>query len=176
MSRLLVIVPANSRLVPGAYAAHWCPMQNEAGGDLELPIVWLFALMAGRLHRRVSDRLSRLGLSQAEFGCMRLLAATPGLSNSELARRAGVSRQSMWETVQSLEDTGLATRPRSNYARPAALSRRGRRYLRQAQREIATAEKAATANLTAQERTQLTSLLMQLSSTRCTTNSNERCS
>lgn len=132
--------------------------------EWEAPIGWLFVLVAGQLQRRVADNLGQMGLSQSEFACLQLLEAEPGLSNSELARRAGVSRQTMWEIVQALDDAGMATRPRSTYARPAALSRKGKRYLRGARRTIATAERVATITLTAREVRYLKYLLAQITS------------
>lgn len=93
---------------------------------------------------------------------MQLLETEPGLTLTELARRAEVSRQSMWEIVQTLENAGLTTRLDSGRARSAVLNNTGKRYLNQARREIAETENLMLANITVSERKTLKSLLAKL--------------
>lgn len=101
---------------------------------------------------------------------MQLLEAEPELSNSELARRAGVSRQTMWQTVKGLEDAGMTTRPKSKYARPTMLSGEGRRHLDTARQMIAAADAVVTIHLTQREAMRLKHLLTLLTS--CTDQAN----
>jgi DNA-binding MarR family transcriptional regulator len=64
-----------------------------------------------------------------------LLAQRPGLSNSELARGAFVTRQSMNVLLQALERDGYVARPaeaRVGKVLPAQLTPRGRRSLEKA--------------------------------------------
>jgi len=55
--------------------------------------------------------LRPLGMSVTHYSCLELPAQRPGLSSSELARRAFVTRQSMNVLLQSLEREGYVTRP-----------------------------------------------------------------
>jgi len=50
-------------------------------------------------------------MTVTHYAVLELLAQRPGLSNSELARGAFVSRQSMNVLLQSLERAGVVTRP-----------------------------------------------------------------
>ena len=55
--------------------------------------------------------LRPLGMTVTHYSCLELLAQRPGLSNSELARGAFVTRQSMNVLLQALERDGFVTRP-----------------------------------------------------------------
>jgi len=55
--------------------------------------------------------LRPLGMTVTHCAVLELLAQRQGLSNSELARGAFVSRQSMNVLLQSLERDGVVTRP-----------------------------------------------------------------
>ena len=50
-------------------------------------------------------------MTVTHYSCLELLAQRPGLSNSELARGAFVTRQSMNVLLKSLERDGYVTRP-----------------------------------------------------------------
>lgn len=62
------------------------------------------------LHQRMDDVLRPLGLSVPQYACLQALSDTPGITGSELARRAFVSRQSMNVLLQGLEKRGLIER------------------------------------------------------------------
>ena len=54
------------------------------------------------LNQRMDDRLRPLALSVPQYACLTALQDTPGITSSELARRAFVSRQSMNVLLLSL--------------------------------------------------------------------------
>ncbi|WP_181058107.1 MULTISPECIES: MarR family winged helix-turn-helix transcriptional regulator [unclassified Pseudoclavibacter] len=54
----------------------------------------------------VESRLKEQGLSLRRFGLLGHLRATPGISFSDLARRAGIKVQSLQPIVQTLLDLG----------------------------------------------------------------------
>ncbi|WP_455132372.1 MarR family winged helix-turn-helix transcriptional regulator [Microbacterium aurum] len=62
------------------------------------------------LSRPMDDRLRSLALSVPQYACQIALQDTPGITSSELARRAFASRQSMNVLLQGLEKRGLVTR------------------------------------------------------------------
>ena len=62
------------------------------------------------LHLRMTEALRPLGLSVPQYACLNALHERPGLTSSELARRAFVSRQSMNVLLQGLEQRGLVLR------------------------------------------------------------------
>ncbi|MFI9122313.1 MarR family winged helix-turn-helix transcriptional regulator [Streptomyces bikiniensis] len=65
----------------------------------------------GRIVREeVESRLKEVGLSVRLLGVMGHLSASPGLSISELARRARISAPSMLSVVRRLEAEGLVER------------------------------------------------------------------
>lgn len=62
------------------------------------------------LHQRMDEVLRPLGLNVAQYACLHALHASPGITSSELARRAFVSRQSMNVLLQGLVQRGLVER------------------------------------------------------------------
>lgn len=62
------------------------------------------------LHQRMDEVLRPLGLNVPQYACLQALHDTPGITGSELARRAFVSRQSMNVLLQGLERRGLVER------------------------------------------------------------------
>lgn len=63
------------------------------------------------LRNGLDDALRPLGLTAPQYTCLRLLRHDPGLTTSELARGAFVTRQSMNTVVQGLQQRGLIERP-----------------------------------------------------------------
>ncbi|WP_433716402.1 MarR family winged helix-turn-helix transcriptional regulator [Nocardia sp. CA-084685] len=63
------------------------------------------------LRAAMEEVLRPLGMSVTHYSCLELLAQRPGLSNSELARGAFVTRQTMNVLLQALERDGYVTRP-----------------------------------------------------------------
>jgi DNA-binding MarR family transcriptional regulator len=62
------------------------------------------------LHQRMDEVLRPLGLNVAQYACLHALHVSPGITSSELARRAFVSRQSMNVLLQGLVQRGLVER------------------------------------------------------------------
>jgi DNA-binding MarR family transcriptional regulator len=87
------------------------------------------------LRAAMEEVLRPLGMSVTRYSCLELLAGRPGLSNSELARGAFVTRQSMNVLLQTLEREGYVTRPAEapvGKVLPTRLTPRGRRSLEKA--------------------------------------------
>jgi DNA-binding MarR family transcriptional regulator len=96
------------------------------------------------------------------YACLELLAQRPGLSNSELARGAFVTRQSMNVLLQALERQGLVVRPAQapvGRALPTELTARGRRQLTVASAAVRRVEQDMLANLDTGEQDQMRRLL-----------------
>lgn len=92
----------------------------------------LLLVGAGRLlQRRVEVELAGLGLTLSHLGALGHLARRPDLSYSELARRAGITVQSMHATVRVLEEKGAVRRTLAGNGFPAQLevTARGRQLL-----------------------------------------------
>jgi DNA-binding MarR family transcriptional regulator len=96
------------------------------------------------------------------YSCLELLAQRPGLSNSELARGAFVTRQSMNVLLQALEREGLVIRPAQapvGRVLPTELTARGRDQLKVASAAVRRVEQDMLANLDASEQDQMRRLL-----------------
>ena len=85
--------------------------QGGAGVDLETSLGYLLKEASSALRAAMEEVLRPLGMSVTRYSCLELLAQRPGLSNSELARGAFVTRQSMNVLLQALEREGYVTRP-----------------------------------------------------------------
>ncbi|MFH8561386.1 MarR family winged helix-turn-helix transcriptional regulator [Streptomyces sp. NPDC017988] len=105
--------------------------------------------------RRPDEEVLRpLGMSVTRYSCPELLAQRPGLSNSELARGAFVTRQSMNLLLQALEREGYVTRPAeapAGKALPTRLTPRGRRSLEKATVAVRSVEVRMLAGMTEAE-------------------------
>src|SRR6201989_2697628 len=85
--------------------------QGEPGIVLDTSLGYLLKAAASALHSALEAVLRPLGMTITHYACLELLAQRPGLSNSELARGAFVTRQSMNVLLQALERQGLVIRP-----------------------------------------------------------------
>ncbi|KAA9110198.1 MarR family winged helix-turn-helix transcriptional regulator [Microbacterium rhizomatis] len=85
--------------------------QTEDGIDLETSLGYLLKEASSALRVAMEAVLKPLGLTVTQYSCLELLAQRPGLSNSELARGAFVTRQSMNVLLQAFERDGFVTRP-----------------------------------------------------------------
>lgn len=109
--------------------------QEETVGDLDQSVGYVLKQVQAALHIAMDEVLRPLGLSVAQYACLELLGQHPGLSNSELARRAFVTRQSMNVVLRRLQERGLLTRPdHATHGRelPTTLTRAGQRTLHKA--------------------------------------------
>jgi DNA-binding MarR family transcriptional regulator len=79
-------------------------------------------IAAGRTAQRRLDRaLGRRGLALRHVGALGHLARQPDLSYSDLARRAGITAQSMRATVRHLEELGAVRRTLPGHGHAARL-------------------------------------------------------
>ena len=111
-------------------------MSQDGGGvDLQTSLGYLLKEASSALRAAMEEVLRPLGMSVTRYSCLELLAQRPGLSNSELARGAFVTRQSMNVLLQALERGGYVTRPAEapvGKVLPTRLTPRGRRGLEKA--------------------------------------------
>jgi len=85
--------------------------QEESVGDLEEVVGYVLKQAAAALRAAMDAALRPLDLTVPQYACLELLGQRPGLSNSDLARGAFVTRQSMNGVLRGLQDRGLVTRP-----------------------------------------------------------------
>ena len=125
--------------------------QEVAGIDLETSLGYLLKQASTALRSAMEEVLRPLGMSVTHYACLELLAQRPGLSNSELARGAFVTRQTMNVLLQSLEREGYVTRPAEapvGKVLPTRLTARGRRSLGKATAAVRSVEIRMLAGMT----------------------------
>lgn len=128
--------------------------QEGVGIDLDTSLGYLLKQASSALRAAMEKVLRPLGMSVTHYSCLELLAQRPGLSNSELARGAFVTRQSMNVLLQVLERDGYVTRPAEapvGKVLPARLTPRGRRSLAKATVAVRSVEARMLAGLTETE-------------------------
>lgn len=136
--------------------------QEGASIDLATSVGYLLKEASSALRAAMEAELRPLGMTITHYSCLELLAQRPGLSNSELARGAFVTRQSMNVLLQSLEAEGLvrrAERAPTGRALPTELTDAGRRQLAQASAAVRSVEDRMTAGLAAADRARFTEML-----------------
>jgi DNA-binding MarR family transcriptional regulator len=117
--------------------------QDDAGIDLETSLGYLLKEAASALRAAMEEVLRPLDMTITHYSCLELLAQRPGSSNSDLARGAFVTRQSMNVLLQTLERDGFVTRPSEapvGKVLPTKLTPRGRRSLEQATAAVRSVE------------------------------------
>ena len=125
--------------------------QDGLGVDLETSLGYLLKEASSALRAAMEEVLRPLGMSVTQYSCLELLAQRPGLSNSELARGAFVTRQTMNVLLQALERDGQVTRPAEapvGKVLPTRLTPRGRRSLEKATVAVRSVEVRMLAGLT----------------------------
>ncbi|MFD9981644.1 MarR family winged helix-turn-helix transcriptional regulator [Streptomyces massasporeus] len=128
--------------------------QEGVGVDLETSLGYLLREASSALRAAMEEVLRPLGMSVTHYSCLELLAQRPGLSNSELARGAFVTRQTMNVLLQALERDGYVTRPAQapvGKALPTRLTPRGRRSLDKASAAVRSVEARMLTGLTETE-------------------------
>ncbi|WP_371776493.1 MarR family winged helix-turn-helix transcriptional regulator [Streptomyces sp. NBC_01438] len=128
--------------------------QSDAGVDLDKSLGYLLKEASSALRIAMEEVLRPLGMTVTHYSCLELLAQRPGLSNSELARGAFVTRQSMNVLLQALEREGHVTRPeeeRVGKVLPARLTPSGRRNLEKATVAVRSVEVRMLAGMTEDE-------------------------
>ncbi|WP_290061371.1 MarR family winged helix-turn-helix transcriptional regulator [Amycolatopsis solani] len=129
--------------------------QDGAGVDLETSLGYLLKEASSALRAAMEEVLRPLGMSVTHYSCLELLAQRPGLSNSELARGAFVTRQTMNVLLQTLEREGDVTRPAEapvGKVLPTRLTPRGRRKLEKATAAVRSVEVRMLGGLSEAER------------------------
>jgi DNA-binding MarR family transcriptional regulator len=122
--------------------------------DLDTSLGYLLKEASSVLRLAMEEVLRPLGMSVTHYSCLELLAQRPGLSNSELARGAFVTRQSMNVLLQNLEREGYVTRPTEapvGKVLPTRLTPRGRRSLEKASAAVRSVEVRMLGDMTATE-------------------------
>ncbi|MFE0413489.1 MarR family winged helix-turn-helix transcriptional regulator [Streptomyces tendae] len=128
--------------------------QKGAGIDLDKSLGYLLKEASSALRTAMEEVLRPLGMSVTHYSCLELLAQRPGLSNSELARGAFVTRQTMNVLLQTLEREGYVTRPAEaavGKVLPARLTASGRRSLEKATVAVRSVEVRMLAGMTEAE-------------------------
>lgn len=139
--------------------------QDGVGVDLETSVGYLLKEASSALRAAMEAVLRPLGMSVTHYSCLELLAQRPGLSNSELARGAFVTRQSMNVLLQSLERDGYVVRPaedRVGKALPTRLTTRGRRSLEKATAAVRSVEVRMLAGLSEDEQSDAYRILQSM--------------
>jgi DNA-binding MarR family transcriptional regulator len=139
--------------------------QAERGVDLETSMGYLLKEAATALRVAMEEVLRPLGMTVTHYACLELLAQRPGLSNSDLARGAFVTRQSMNVLLQALERDGAVSRPPTapvGRAIPAQLTAKGRAQLEEASAAVRAVELRMLSDLTPSERESAFRLLGQM--------------
>ncbi|QNE45704.1 MarR family transcriptional regulator [Glaciihabitans sp. INWT7] len=113
-------------------------------GVLDEALTYVLRHAAAALRGTMAEALRPLDLSAAQHSCLELLGRSPGMSSSDLARGAFVSRQSMNLVLRGLQDRGLVTRldtaPQGR-ALPTTLTAEGRQRLNAANTVARSVEK-----------------------------------
>jgi DNA-binding MarR family transcriptional regulator len=139
--------------------------QDDAGVDLETSVGYLLKEASSALRTAMESVLRPLGMTVTHYSCLELLAQRPGLSNSELARGAFVSRQSMNVLLQALERDGFVARPATapvGKVLPTRLTPLGRRRLAKATVAVRAVEQRMLAGLDDDARAEAGRLLHHL--------------
>ncbi|MDN5727790.1 MAG: MarR family transcriptional regulator, partial [Propionibacteriales bacterium] len=124
--------------------------QAEPVGDLQQSVGYVLKEVHASLRTAMDEVLRPLDLTVPQYACLELLGQHPGLSNSELARHAFVTRQSMNLVVQRLQARRLLTRPDhapQGRALPTKLTSDGRTMLAEASAAVRAVEKQLFAPL-----------------------------
>jgi DNA-binding MarR family transcriptional regulator len=127
-------------------------------GELEQSVGYVLKQAQAALHSAMDAALRPLELTVAQYACLELLGRRPGISSSELARGAFVTRQSMNRVLRGLQDRGLLSRPdQAPYGRalPTQLTRSGQELLHVASVAVRAIERRMFSPLSAEEQCRL---------------------
>ncbi len=127
---------------------------SQVGIDLQTSLGYLLKEAASALRSAMEEVLRPLGMTVTHYSCLELLSQRPGLSNSELARGAFVTRQSMNVLLQNLERDGFVPRPTEapvGKVLPTQLTARGRESLKEATAAVRSVELRMLSGMTEDE-------------------------
>lgn len=123
----------------------------------------LLAMLGRRVREEIDAALEPLDLSMRHLSALGHLARRPGVSYSELARRAGITVQSLQATLRRLEELGAVERrgePGRGRVAELHVTPAGRRLLGTAEKAVAGVEQVMLASLPRPERALLTRTLV----------------
>ena len=129
------------------------------------PLGYLLYRVRTALRPEVSAVLGPLGLTLAEFVCMRVLSMHPGISSAQLSRHTNVTPQAMNTVLHRLQNRGTVTRPASapaGRALPATLTGDGQKLLRRAESAVRVADERVLARLSSEEQAEFKRMLRLL--------------
>ncbi|MFB2554112.1 MarR family winged helix-turn-helix transcriptional regulator [Herbiconiux liangxiaofengii] len=138
---------------------------SQDGIELTTSLGYLLKQASSALRVAMEAELRPLGMTVTHYSCLELLSQRPGLSNSELARGAFVTRQSMNVLLQAIERDGFVTRPdqaRVGKVLPTRLTPRGRRSLEKATVAVRSVELRMLAGLTPEQRSDAFPILQSM--------------
>jgi DNA-binding MarR family transcriptional regulator len=138
--------------------------QVRTGIDLDTSLGYQLKEASSALRSAMEAVLRPLGMNITHYSCLELLDQRPGLSNSELARGAFVSRQSMNVLLLTLERDGLVSRPEkpeTGRVLPVQLTAQGRDQLKAASAVVKSVEDRMRSRFTPHDEEQLRTLLAQ---------------
>ena len=147
--------------------------QGHAGVELQTSTGYLLKQASSALRGAMEQALRPLGMGVTQYSCLELLAQRPGLSNSDLARGAFVTRQSMNVLLQALEREGYVTRPAQapvGKILPTRLTPRGRRSLAKASAAVRSVEVRMLAGTTETEQSDVLRILQGMIDSLCAGN------
>lgn len=110
------------------------------------------------LRSRMDVALRPLGLTTPQYACLEVLSRKPGASNSEVARGAFVTRQTMNTLLRGLHSRELverATEAPTGRALPTTLTDEGKRLLARAAQIVNAIEQHMVSALDYQQRNNL---------------------
>lgn len=132
--------------------------------DLHTSVGYAVKEASSALHGAMEAALRPLGLTITQYSCLELLRHRPGMSSSDLARGAFVTRQSMNVVLQTLEREGLVRRAETaavGRVLPTELTDTGMARLTEASTAVRAVEQAAQSDLDPAEVAQLQTLLIR---------------
>lgn len=136
---------------------------SQDGIELETSVGYLLKEASSALRAAMEEVLRPLGMTITHYSCLELLSQRPGLSNSELARGAFVTRQSMNVLLQALERDGYVTRQAPvGKILPTQLTPRGRERLAAATVAVRSVELRMLSRMTDAERAAAFSTLQSM--------------
>src|SRR4029453_18144445 len=130
----------------------------DMGNNQQPQVGYMLKQAQALLRTRMDEVLRPLGMTVSQYACLHLLSHDPGISASDLARGAFVTRQSMNALLQTLLDRGLVERPAkptSGRALPTVLTTAGVEMLDRAEAVVDDVERRMLSRLTERERSEL---------------------
>jgi DNA-binding MarR family transcriptional regulator len=136
---------------------------SQDGIDLDTSLGYLLKEASSALRVAMEEVLRPLGMNVTHYSCLELLAQREGLSNSELARGAFVTRQTMNVLLQALERDGEVTREAPvGKVLPTRLTPKGRQSLDKATAAVRSVEVRMLAGLTEDEQSSALHILRSM--------------